>query len=141
MNAFLLDTVTISEFRKSGRIHPGVDAWQHHCLGDEMWISVVTPLEIRMGILQVHRRDPAFAEKLDSWLVNTVIPDFRHRILGIDLGTALLAAEFRAVHGLSPNDSLIAATAQIHGLILATRNTSDFAATGIPLVNPWEHSA
>lgn len=141
MNAFLLDTVTVSEFRKAGRIHPAVDAWQHDCLGDEMWISVVIPLEIRVGIVQVRRRDPAFAGQLESWLVNTVLPGFQHRTLGIDLSIALLAGEFRAVHGLSPNDSLIAATAQIHGLTLATRNTADFTATGIPLVNPWEHPA
>ncbi len=140
MNAFLLDTVTVSEFRKVGRIDPAVDSWQRHHLGDEMWISVVTPLEIRVGILQVQRRDPTFAGQLDSWLVNTVIPAFQHRTLGIDLSTALLAGEFRALHGLSPNDSLIAATAKIHGLTLATRNTSDFATTGIPLTNPWEHS-
>jgi predicted nucleic acid-binding protein len=59
-------------------------------------------------------------------------------MLGIEISTALQAAEYRAVHGLSPNDSLIAATAKVHGLTLATRNTSDFLVTGIPLVNPWE---
>lgn len=103
-----------------------------------MWISVVTPLEIRMGIHQVRRKDSEFATKLDAWLVNRVLKDFRHRMLGIDITTALQAAEYRAIHGLCPNDSLIAATAKVHGLTLATRNTADFQATGISLVNPWE---
>lgn len=137
MKAFLLDTVTVSEFRKTGRIHPEVDHWQHSHLGDEMWISVVTPLEIRKGVHMVRQKDPAFAEELDAWLLNTVLPSFTHRMLGIEISTALQAAEYRAIYGLSPNDSLIAATAKVHGLTLATRNTADFEATGISLVNPW----
>ena len=64
MKSFLLDTVTVSEFRKIGRIHPEVDEWQHRHLGDEMWISVVTPLEIRKGVHMVRQKDPAFAEEL-----------------------------------------------------------------------------
>lgn len=137
MKAFLLDTVTVSEFRKIGRIHPQVDQWQYRHLGDEMWISVVTPLEIRKGVYMVRQKDPAFAEDLDGWLINTVLPGFMHRMLGIDITTALQAAEFRAIHGLSPNDSFIAATAKVHNLTLATRNTADFEAAGISLVNPW----
>lgn len=138
MKAFLLDTVTVSEFRKIGRIHPGVDQWQHRHLGDEMWISVVTPLEIRKGVHLVRQKDPAFAEELDNWLVNTILPGFQHRMLGIEISTALQAAEYRAVHGLSPNDSLIAATAKVHNLTLSTRNTADFQHCGIDLLNPWE---
>jgi predicted nucleic acid-binding protein len=42
---------------------------------------------------------------------------------------------------MSLNDSLIAATAKVHGLTLATRNTADFAATGIALFNPWDFKA
>lgn len=139
MSAFLLDTVTLSEFRKIKRIDPEVDAWQRRHVKDEMWLSVISALEIRVGIHRVHDRDPEFAGQLDDWLINTVLPDFRHRTLGIDTETALQAAEYRAVHGLCPNDSLIAATARVHGLILATRNTGDFQSTGIQLVNPWEH--
>jgi predicted nucleic acid-binding protein len=138
VKAFLLDTVTISEFRKIGRIFPAVDAWQHRHLGGEMWISVVTPLEIRKGIHMVRSKDPEFAADLDHWLLNTVLPDFQHRMLGIEISIALQAAEYRAVQGLTPNDSLIAATAKVHGLTLATRNTADFEACGIDLENPWE---
>lgn len=138
MNAFLLDTVTISEFRKTGRIHPNVQEWQHRHLGEEMWISVVTPLEIRKGVHLVRKKDRAFADQLDDWLLGTVLPTFQHRMFGIDLSIALQAAEYRAIHDLSPNDSFIAATASIHGLTLATRNTADFIGCGIALDNPWE---
>jgi toxin FitB len=139
VNAFLLDTVTISEFRKIGRIYPPVEAWQHRHVGDEMWISVVTPLEIRKGVHLVRQKDPAFAGQLDEWLLGTVLPAFQHRMLGIEISIALQAAEYRAIHGLSPNDSLIAGTARVHGLTLATRNTADFVGCGIALENPWEY--
>jgi predicted nucleic acid-binding protein len=48
------------------------------------------------------------------------------------------AADFRAAFGAPLPDSLIAATAKVHNLTLATRNTADFKACGIDLVNPWE---
>ncbi len=138
MNAVLLDTVTISELRKDKRADPAVQRWQETSRTFESWISVTTPLEIRVGILRVRPRDPAFAETLEAWLLNIVLPEFSDRTLGIDLTIALQAAEYRVLHGLAPNDSLIAATAKIHGLTLATRNVADFASTGIALVNPWE---
>ena len=138
MNAFLLDTVTVSEFRKVGRMDPRVDHWQQRHLGDEMWISVITPLEIRKGVHMVRLKDPAFALELDRWLTATILPAFHHRMLGIEIATALQAAEYRAVLSLSPNDSFIAATAKIHNLTLATRNTSDFQHCGISLANPWD---
>jgi len=141
VNAFLLDTVTLSEFRKIGRIHPAVDRWQHARLGDEMWISVVTPLEIRKGVRLVQAKDPGFAADLDNWLLNTVLPGFRHRMLGVEITITLQAAEFRAAQELTPNDSLTAATAKVQGLTLATRNTADFEDCGIALVNPWEFEA
>ncbi|MFN0126840.1 MAG: PIN domain-containing protein [Verrucomicrobiales bacterium] len=138
MNAFLLDTITISEFRKMSRVHPAVDAWQNRHVGDEMWISVVTPLEIRQCVHLVRRKDPEFAKKLVGWLGNSVLPAFQHRMLGIDISIALQAAEYRALLNLSPNDSLIASTAEVHGFILARRKTADFAKCAIALDNPWE---
>ncbi len=141
MKSILLDTVTLSELRKVERMDPAVRRWQEGSTDFETWISVMTPLEIRVGILQVRRRDRNFAEALEAWLENTVLPEFGNRTLGVDLATALRAAEYRAVRGLSPNDSLIAATARVHGLTLATRNVADFADTGIDLVNPWEQAA
>jgi hypothetical protein len=33
---------------------------------------------------------------------------------------------------------LIAATARVHRLILVTCNVTDFADTGVPVINPWD---
>lgn len=141
MKPILLDTVTISELRKEGRMHDAVRAWQEQLSDRETWLSVVSVMEIRMGHLRVLNKDPVFAQRLESWLETTVIPLFEDRLFQIDLAIAREAAGMRVVHGLSPNDSLIAATAKVHGLTLATRNTADFEATGIRLINPWAFEA
>lgn len=137
---WLLDTVTISELRKAQRTHPSVAAWYVSVPVGTCWLSVITITEIRLGSLRVKKRDPVFSSRLEAWCKGSVIPAFEGRIIPIDLTIASLTAEYRDI-GLSGNDSLIAATAKIHGLTLATRNTGDFAATGIALVNPWEHPA
>jgi toxin FitB len=134
---YLLDTVTISELRRSERrIDPAVGIWQRD-VGD-VWLSVITLNELRYGLRMVQRKDAAFASILTAWYVQIIAQPKRFRILNVDRPIAELAADFRAAHGTPFEDSLIAATAKVHGLTLATRNTAHFEACGIPIVNPWE---
>lgn len=135
--SWLLDTVTISELRKAQRTDASVAAWYCSVPVGACSLSVITITEIRLGAIRVKKRDPVFASRLEAWCRNSVIPAFDGRIIPVDLAVASLTAEFRDM-GLSVNDSLIAATAQTHGLTLATRNTADFEAIGIPLFNPWD---
>jgi predicted nucleic acid-binding protein len=137
MSGWLLDTLTVSELRKLDRAQARVIAWGKTAPGPRTWISVITLNEIRIGIRQVEPRDPGFAEKLDAWYHGLLLPNFQNRILSVDVPIAEAAAEMRVSHGLSFNDALIAATASVHHLTLATRNVSDFAHTGISIVNPW----
>jgi predicted nucleic acid-binding protein len=104
-------------------------------------VSVITMNEIRYGKRMVEARDPAFGLRLDLWYREILAAPFLYAIVPIGLEIAEQAADFRAAHGTSVYDSLIAATAKVHGHILATRNIGDFQATGVPLVNPWEYSA
>ncbi len=136
---FLLDTVTLSELRKKSKAAPAVIAWQHLQAGSQAFLSVITMNEIRYGELKVEKRDPPFARRLAVWYQEILAAPTLYQIFPVDLAVAEQAAELRALHGLSQNDSLIAATARVHGLTLATRNTADFEATGIPLMNPWLH--
>jgi predicted nucleic acid-binding protein len=135
--SFLLDTVTVSELRRTDdKMNPGVWAWQKDIR--ESFLSVVTLNEIRFGMKKVERRDPGFAAQLSAWYERIIARPQRFRILNVDRAIAEQAADFRAAFDTSFEDSLIAATAKVHDLTLATRNTADFAATGIRVVNPWE---
>ena len=135
---YVLDTVTMSAFRRDGRTPAAVFRWSAsldercHCL------SVISLNEIRFGIRTVEAKDPDFGQRLHRWYQSIVEEERFYRILAVDREIAELAALFRADYETPYYDSLIAATAKVHGLILATRNTGDFAGTGIQLVNPWE---
>lgn len=134
----LLDTVTLSELRKGSRIHPSVRKWQVGI--GEVWISVVTLQELRYGMRMVEGRDPVFAARLAAWYGNLISQSRRFRILDVDRAVAEQAAEYRAVCGTSLPDALIAGTAKVHGLTVATRNLADFEGCGIDLVDPWGFS-
>lgn len=139
MPRYLLDTVTVSELRRrEEKMHPGVRKWQAD-IGD-VWLSVITLNEIRYSMKKVERKDPVFAALLAAWYATIIAQPRRFRILDVNRAIAEQAAGIRAAHGTSFGDSLIAATARVHHLTLATRNTADFSGTGVSLVNPWRLS-
>ena len=137
----LLDTVALSELRKKSKAAPSVIEWQASEGGSPAYVSVITMNEIRYGAKKVAVRDPGFAARLADWYQEILAAKSLYTILPVGIEIAELAADYRAAHGMSLNDSLIAATAKAHGLTLATRNTADFAATGIALFNPWDFQA
>lgn len=136
---YLLDTVTISAFRREGRTPPEVLKWSSALDEPCHFLSVISLNEIRFGIRTVEVKDPIFAKELHRWYQAILEQERFYRILVVDREIAELAALFRADLDTPYYDSLIAATAKVHGLTLATRNTADFQAIGISLVNPWEH--
>lgn len=135
---FLLDTVAISEFRKGSHAAPAVLRWQASLPDDMFGLSVVSLAEIRYGIRRVERKDPPFAKRLQVWYDLILIQREMFHVFPVDRAVAEQAADLRAAVGCPYHDAYIAATAQVHGLILATRNTSDFKDCGIEMVNPWE---
>ena len=139
MNHWLLDTVTVSELRKdTNRQDINVAKWRERTLLSTCWLSVITILEIKTGMLQVQSKDPGFAARLKVWLETFVMKRFRYRILDIDTKVVQSAAVYRAKKNLDVADALIAATAETHGLTLVTRNVSDFEETELELLNPWK---
>lgn len=138
---YLLDTVTLSAFRRNGRTPPEVLSWAASLDVPYHYLSVISLNEIRFGIRTVEAKDPDFAKELDRWYRAIVDEELFYRIVPVDREIAELAALYRADFETPYYDTLIAATAKVQGLTLATRNIADFKNCGIDLVNPWTYEA
>ncbi len=137
---FLLDTNVVSELRKAraGRADPEVTAWARTIPAGSLFLSVVVIQELEIGVLLAERRDPAKGAILRAWLDDHVQPNFSERILPIDLAVARRSARLHVPDLRPVRNGLIAATALVHGMTLVTRNPTDFAPTGVALLNPWQ---
>ena len=134
---YLLDTNVISEARKPAG-DPAVKAWLRRQAPQDLAISVITVLEIDIGIHRLRRRDPAASASIEQWLDDRVLTGFRGRILSIDIACARRAAPMHVPDPVPDRDALIAGTALVHGLVVVTRNAKDFGRTGVAVLNPWE---
>lgn len=135
---YLLDTNVISELRKAAKADPRVTAWATSVPAADLYLSVLSVLELEVGMLLLARRDAAQGAMLRAWFEQRVLPAFAGRILPIDLAIARRRAPLHVPDRCSDRDALIAATALVHGLTVVTRNISDFQSTGVRILNPWE---
>lgn len=133
-NAYLLDTNVVSELRKQ-RPHGGVVAWLESMDDAQLYLSAVTLGEIQAGIELTREQAPEKAQEIEAWLE---LVAGAYNVLPMD------AATFRAwaklMHRKSDTlyeDAMIAATATVHGLTVATRNVADFHALGLDVFNPF----
>ena len=137
MSGYLVDTNVVSEL--SGEA-PNSSAARFMVARDDLWLSVIVIGELELGVQslpQGRRRNG-----LRRWLSQTV-ENFDDRILPIARAEAEWAATFRARTlrdggAMQLADALIAATAHVSGLIIATRNVRDFAGLNVEVVNPWD---
>lgn len=136
---FLLDTNVVSELRKAanGKADQNVVTWASAVSPATLYLSVISVLEIEMGILKRARHDAPQAAVLRAWLEQFVLPAFDGRTLPVDVPVALKAASLNVPNPHGSSDCLIAATALVHGLTVVTRNVADFEGTGLKLLNPW----
>jgi toxin FitB len=137
--SYLLDTNVIGELRKpAGRAAPTARAWAQRQVTHELSISVITVMEIEIGIARLERRDPAQGEVLRRWLERDLLAAFADRMLPVDLDVAREAAHMHVPDPRPERDVLIAATARTRNLTVVTRNTADFEPLGVPSLNPWD---
>lgn len=138
---YLIDTCVLSECIKknpNGR----VETWFNQQQPENLFLSCLTLAEIKSGIYKIRMSQPKRSNDLKHWL-NKIEIDFSTRIFPITDEVLNQWAEITADAQLQGKkmqvmDSLIAATAYTHKLVLVTRNVDDFAVAPIEILNPYE---
>src|SRR5690606_23145182 len=120
-----------------GRADSNVVAWLSQADASSFFISVVTLMEIELGILLVERRDPSQGSRLRGWMDNQIRPEFADRTLSVDTRVALQCASLQIPDPRPTRDALIAATAMVHEMTVVTRNVRDFKPMKARFINPW----
>ncbi|MCF6288277.1 MAG: type II toxin-antitoxin system VapC family toxin [Proteobacteria bacterium] len=141
---YILDTNVISELRKanSGKLRNKVDvnvvAWASSIPVSQLFLSVISVMELETGVLLIQRKDKRQGAVLRDWLDNHVLKIFQDKIIPIDTLVAQCCAKLHVPDPRSDRDALIAASGLIHKMTIVTRNTNDFKHTKVKLMNPWE---
>lgn len=137
---YLLDTCLISELIRP-KPDPGVIGWLGEREEERLFLSVLTLGELQKGISKL---DPSpRRDKLQGWVEMDLSRRFQGRLLPVDAEVAvtwghLQGESERRGERLPVVDSLLAATALAHNLIVVTRNTKDLAKCQVQIINPWE---
>jgi len=131
---YLVDTDVLSELRKRKR-NPNVVAWFGAVISTDLFVCTITIGEIELGIERQRTINPRFAQALADWL-DLTLRAYGERVLPLTVGIARRWGRLAAQLGNKQLDLAIAATALEHGLIVVTRNVSDFQPTGVSILNP-----
>lgn len=133
---YLLDTSVVSQ-----RIKPQPDEnvvhWLSQLRQEDAFLSVITLQELRTGIeLLPSGRKRRY---LDSWLTTDIHRGYSGRILAVteeiaDTCGRIIARARKAGTTPDTNDVLLAATALVHEMSLATLNRKHFEPLGVELV-------
>ncbi len=137
MKKYLLGTNVVSELRKL-KPHGAVVAWLTDLREEQVFLSAVTLGELQAGIELTRRQNPEKAREIERWVDQL---EASYQILPMD--TASFREWGRLLHGKSDHlleDGMIAATARMHGLIVATRNEDDFKQLNVDVFNPFKAS-
>ena len=132
----LLDTNIVSELIKRSP-DPHAIAWLQGAEHRSLYLSVITVGEIRKGMERTRPHDAARASRLEHWL-EALVRSYGERVLPVDQPVAEEWGRMLAANPAPIADTLLAATAAVHGLTLVTRNVRDFERRGVPVLNPFD---
>jgi predicted nucleic acid-binding protein len=137
---YLLDTNVISEW-VTPRPDLGVVQWLHEVDEDELFLSAVTLAELHYGVERLKNGDRK--AQLEKWLNEDLAERFEGRVLGVGEGVAaswgrIMATSEARGKRLGIVDGFLAATAEVHGLVVVTRDVKAFREFVSDIYNPWE---
>lgn len=139
MRGWLLDTNVVSELRKS-KPSSAVVEFVAAQPGEVLFTTEVTFGEIKFGIEQL--KDPGRRADIHLWLDRTLRPLFAGRVLAITEDvivrwkTMVVEGQKRG-HTFGQPDLFIAAIAALEDLVVVTRDTAEFVASGVSAFDPW----
>jgi len=116
--------------------HGGAFAWLQRLELGQVFFSAVTFGEIQRGVEITRRQDPLKANEIEAWAANL---ERASQVLPMD--SACFREYARLMYGRSDTlaeDAMIAATARVHGLTVATRNERDFGHLGVSVFSPFK---
>jgi predicted nucleic acid-binding protein len=135
VNKYLLDTDVVSELRKP-RPHGAVVGWLREQQEEQLFLSAVTMGELQTGIVRTRHQDPAKASEIERWADQLAVS---YQVLPMD---TQCFREWGRIVDQKPDqlleDAMIAATARVHRLIVATRNERDFKRLDVRILNPFK---
>ncbi len=137
---YLFDTSIITELI-STQPNPNLIAFVDSLDQADIYLSAITVGEIAKGIHLLPNSNRK--RELDAWLRENLLIRFEGRILPLDADLFIRWGEFTAklelveAPPIAAFDSLIAATAWMHKMVLVTNNEDDYNNTGLEIVNPW----
>ena len=126
MGQYLIDSNTIIYFVNNVLPQNSV-AKIEKILKESFIISTISNIET-LGWYNIEEEDKS---KLIGFLSNSTV-------IYIDKRIETKAIDIRQKKKMKLGDSIIAATALIHGLTIVTRNESDFYGLGLTIYNPFE---
>lgn len=136
MIEYLLDTIVISELRKS-KPHGAILAWIREVKSEQLFISTLTFGELQAGVERLRLQDVTRAAEIERWIDDLSVSS---QVIPMDIECFREWA--RLMVGRSDElseDAMIAATARIHHLKVVTRNERDFRHFAVDVVNPFSH--
>jgi len=134
MTGYLLDTNVISELRKT-KPHGGVVTWLSEFREEQLYLSVVTMGELQAGVERIRHHDSSKAEEIEAWVDQLAESG---QVLPMD--TKCFREWGRLMEGKPDGlmeDAMIAATARVHDLVIATRNERVFKRLEVRVLNPY----
>jgi len=134
---YLLDTNVVSELRKL-KPHGGVLAWLGELRYEQVFVSALTLGELQAGVERTRAQDPSKAREIEEW-----VDQLEESIEVLPMDKVCFREWARIMHRHQEHlleDAMIAATARVHGLIVATRNERDFDQLGVPQINPFTNN-
>jgi predicted nucleic acid-binding protein len=133
---YLLDTNAVSATRRP-KTEPQMTRFLAAVRPNDLFLSVLTLGELRKGLILKEKRSRDGVAALSTW-IDEVQRSYSDRTIAVDTEIAAVWGKLSADRSRAVIDTLLAATAIVHGLTLVTRNVGDFEGLPMQLHNPWQ---